>query len=246
MRHVLVAAMVLQIGLPSPASALVVLSAGTLEAGVRQLAAQFERETGNSVRIEIGNAPQLTARLAAGSPADVLIAPAAVVDQAIADQRVVGRSRTPVGRVGVAVVVRAGAARPDVASPDGLRRALLEADAVIYNQGSSGAYIDRLLRDLGVADRIAPKAFRVLNGEAVMERLAGGRGSELAFLAMSDAIRAAGVQYVGPLPASLQNYTRYDAAIMAGASEAAAAETFIRYITTPPAKRTLEAAGVVP
>jgi molybdate transport system substrate-binding protein len=226
------------------ASDLVVMSAGALEAGMVQLAAQFQRDAGHAVRVEIGNAPQLAARLSAGDAADVLVAPANVVDQAIADARVVAASRKTVGRIGVAVVVRAGAPKPDISSADALRRTLLSADAVIYNQGSSGTYIETLLATLGVAERIQPKAVRVLNGEAVMERLAGARGSELAFLAASDAIRAPELQYVGPLPQPLQNLTAYDAVVMKTAREPAVAADFVRYITSAAARGTLQGAGV--
>jgi molybdate transport system substrate-binding protein len=226
------------------AAELVVMSAGALEAGIMQLAAQYGRDTSHTVRVEIGNAPQLTARLAAGSAADVLIAPTTVVDQAIADRRVVAASRTTVGRVGVGIVVRAGAATPDVSDTDAVRRALLAADAVIYNQGSSGTYVETLLAQLGIADRVRTKTVRVLNGEAVMEQLANARGSELAFLAMSDAMRGSGLQYAGPLPAALQNHTAYDAAIMTAAREPRVAAEFIRSLTTDGARRTLRAAGV--
>ena len=220
------------------------MSAGALESGIMQLAAQFGRDAGHVVRVEIGNAPQLTARLAAGDSADVLVAPTSVVDQAVADARVVAASRTTVGRVGVAVVVRAGATVPDVSSADALRRALLAADAIVYNQGSSGTYIEKLLSGLGIADRVRTKSVRVLNGEAVMERIGNARGSEIAFVAIPDAIRGTALRYVGPLPPALQNFTTYDAAVMNGAREPAAAAEFLRFITTAGARRTLLAAGV--
>jgi molybdate transport system substrate-binding protein len=165
------------------------------------------------------------------------------MDQAIATGRVVAGSRMTVGRVGVAVVARAGAPKLDVATPDALRRALLAADAVIYNQGSSGTYVEMLLATLGIADRVRPTSVRVLNGEAVMERLARAQGSEIAFLAMSDAIRATGLQYAA-LPPPLQNLTTYDAAILAGAREPRVAAEFIRSLGTDRARRTLRAAGV--
>jgi molybdate transport system substrate-binding protein len=226
------------------AAEIVVMSAGALEAGMMQLAAEYGRASGHTIRVEIGNAPQLTARLAAGDTADVLIAPAAVVDQAIADNRAVAASRVSVGRVGVAIVVRAGAPKPDVSSAEALRRALLAADAVVYNQGSSGAYIETLIAKLGIADRLAAKRVRVLNGEAVIERLANARGSELAFLAMSDAIRTTGLQYAGPLPGPLQNFTAYDAAVMRTAREPLAANEFVRFVTSAAARQTLRAAGI--
>jgi molybdate transport system substrate-binding protein len=226
------------------AADLVVMSAGALETGIMRLASKFARETGHGVRVEIGNAPQLTARLSAGDSADVLIAPANVLDQAVADARVVAASRTAIGRVGVAVIVRAGAAAPDISSADALRRALLAADAIVYNQGSSGTYIEKLLGALGIADSTTAKTIRVLNGEAVMERIVNARGSELAFVAVPDAIRGTGMRYVGPLPPALQNFTTYDAAVMNKAREPAAAAEFLRYISTAAARRTLVAAGV--
>jgi molybdate transport system substrate-binding protein len=226
------------------AADLVVMSAGALEAGMMRLAAAFGRDAGHTVRVEIGNAPQLTARLAAGDAADVLIAPAAVMDQAAADARIVASSRTAVGRVGVAVVVRAGAPPPDVSSPGALRRALLAADAIVYNQGSSGTYIEKLLAQLGIAGQVAGKTVRVLNGEAVTERIANAHGSDIAFVAIPDAIRGTGLRYVGPLPPPLQNFTTYDGAVMNRAREPAAAAAFLRYITSAAARRTLNDAGV--
>jgi molybdate transport system substrate-binding protein len=226
------------------AAELTVMSAGALEAGMMQLADEFGGAAGHTVRVEIGNAPQLAARLAAGDAADILVAPANVMDQAVAGGRVVAASRTTVGRVGVAIVVRAKAPAPDVSSADALRRALVAADAVIYNQGSSGTYIETMLRDLGIADRIRSKSVRVLNGEAVTERIVSARGSEIAFVAITDAVRGSGLRYVGPLPPPLQNFTTYDAAVMSKAKEPAAAAEFLRFMTTPDAKRALLAAGV--
>ena len=125
-----------------------------------------------------------------------------------------------------------------------LRDALLAADAVIYNQGSSGAYVERLMAELGIADRLQGRTVRVLNGEAVMERLAGSRGTALAFLAMSDAIHATGLQYAGALPPALQNFTTYEAAVMTGAREPLAAAEFLRTLTTDASRRTFRDAGV--
>ena len=226
------------------AADLAVISAGALEAGITQLATQFERDTRHTVRVQIGNAPQITARLASGDTADVLVAPAAIVEQALKDGVAVRTTRETIGRVGVAVVVRAGAPRPDIATVDALRTALLAAPAVIYNQGSSGTYIEQMLAGLGIADRVNAKRVRVLNGEAVMERMAAATGDEIAFLAMSDAIRAGGLQFVGPLPPALQNFTMYEAAVMSQAREPVVAAQFVRSIAGPQARTVWMRAGV--
>jgi molybdate transport system substrate-binding protein len=226
------------------AAELTIMSAGAVETGLRRLVERFERDTGHSVNVEIGNAPQLDARLKTGDTADVLIAPAAVMDRAVASGQVRQETRVTLGRVGVAVVVRAGAPPPDIGTPDALRSALLAAGAVIYNQGSSGTYIERMIARLGIAEQVASKAVRVLNGEAVTDRIATGGAADLAFMAIPDAIRGAGLRYVGPLPAALQNVTTYDAAVMRSAREPRAADAFLTFATTEAARQALRATGI--
>ncbi|HEY6362349.1 MAG TPA: substrate-binding domain-containing protein, partial [Vicinamibacterales bacterium] len=144
-----------------------VMSAGAVEPGLVRLIEQFKRSSGHSVEVQFGSAPQLTARLEAGQPGDVLIAPTAVMDRAVAARKVDSSTRTPVGRVGVGIVVRRGAAAPDVSTPDRLKNALLGADAVMFTRGSSGQYVERLLTKLGVAAAIASKIVRAEDGEGL-------------------------------------------------------------------------------
>jgi len=55
---------------------------------------------------------------------------------------------------------------------------------------------------------------------------------------------AKGLKLVGPLPAEIQNYTSYEAALMTGASSADAARAVLRYLVTPAAKVAFVAGGV--
>lgn len=228
------------------AAELAVMSAGAVEPGLLVLVDQFMKTSGHSVRIEYATGPQLAERLAAGRTADVLIAPAAVVDRAIADRRVDAGTRVTVGRVGVGVVVRRDAPTPDVPSVDALRRAVLAADGVVYNQGSSGVYVDGMLNRLGVMDAIRTKTVRVSNGDATMQRLVTGSGNEIGFAAISEIKLAEpkGVRLVAPLPDAVQNFTTLDAVVMAGAHEPGAAAEFVRFMTTTAARQTFAAVGV--
>ena len=88
------------------------------------------------------------------------------------------------------------------------------------------------------------KTVRVLNGEAVTERIANARGNDVAFMAIPDAIRGKGLRNVGPLPPPLQNFTTYEGAVMNSAREPAAAAAFLQFIRTAPARRVLQVAGV--
>ena len=223
-----------------------VMSAGAVEPGLVRRIEQFNRSSGHTVQVEFGTGPQLTARLAGGQTGDVLIAPKAVMDQAAADRAVNVPTRTTVGRVGVGIVIRGAAPAPDVSSVDHLRTALLAADTVVYNRGSSGAYIERLLTQLGVANQIASKVVRVENGDAVMQRLIAGKGTEIGFGAITEIrlFESRGARLLAPLPDAVQNFTAYDAAVMAATRAPQAAAEFVRFITTPEARSVFAAVGV--
>src|ERR687895_752676 len=102
------------LGLYSSSTPLAVWSAGAVEEGVLRLTARYEREAGHDITTLFGTGPELEKRLASGGSADVLIAPAAVVERAVKAGRVVSGTETPIGRVGVGVTVRRGTVRPNV------------------------------------------------------------------------------------------------------------------------------------
>jgi len=228
------------------AAELSVMSAGAMEAAIAPLAVQFQQVSGHTVTVEYGTAPQLAARLTHEHPADVIIAPAALLDQAVADGLAVAPSRVTIGRIGVGVFVRAGSTRPDVSSATALRAAVLAAEHIVYTQGSSGQYIDTMLATLGVAGQLTSKLVRLADAETALARVATGTSRDLGFGAITaiKAFEGKGTTYVAPLPESLQNFTGYDGAVMTGARAPQAAAGFLQFLTTPAARRTLEGAGL--
>ena len=228
------------------AAELSVMSAGAMEAAIAPLAIQFQQASGHTVTVEYGTAPQLAARLTHERPADVIIAPTVVVDQAVAEGLAVAPSRVTIGRIGVGVFARAGAPKPDVSSATALRAAVLAAEHVVYTQGSSGQYIDAMLATLGVSGQLTSRLVRVADAETALARVAAGTSRDLGFGAIT-AIKAfggKGTTYVAPLPESLQNFTGYDGAVMTGARAPQAAAGFLQFLTSPAARRTLEGAGL--
>jgi len=223
-----------------------VMSAGAMEPAVAPLAIQFQQASGHTVTVEYGTAPQLAARLTRERPADVIIAPAVVLDQAVAEGLAVAASRVAIGRIGVGVFVRAGTPRSDVSSATALRAAVLAAEHIVYTQGSSGQYIDAMLDTLGVAGQVTSRLVRVADAETALARVAAGTSGDLGFGAIT-AIKAfdgKGTTYVAPLPNSLQNFTGYEGAVMRGARVPQTAAAFLQFLTTPAARLTLEAAGL--
>ena len=223
-----------------------VLSAGAVEPGIVKLADQFRRETGNRVRIQFGTAPQLEKRLSGGEVADVLIAPPGLMEAQVRRNKIEADSHFAIGRVGVGVVVRSGAAEPDIANLDRFKQSLLSADSVVYNQASTGLYLEKLFDLLGIGDQLKAKTTRYANGAQVLEHVIGGKGNEIGFGAITEIrlFEPKGLKFVGPLPAQVQNYTSYSAGVMSEAPSPEVARDFVRYLGTTAAKATFSAAGI--
>lgn len=223
-----------------------VLSAGAVEPGLRAFAQLVKAQTGHDLVIQFNTAPRTAERLAAGETFDVLISPPAVIEQAARNGKVEAGSRVPVGRVGAGIVVRTETPAPNVATVDALKQALLGADAIVYNTASTGLYLDRLFEKMGVLDQVKPKTTRYPDGAAVMEHLLRTKGNVLGFGAMTEIrqYEPKGLRLVGPLPADVQNYTSYDAALMTAASAAGPAKAALALLATPEGKAAFMSAGV--
>jgi molybdate transport system substrate-binding protein len=237
--------MLAALAVPLSAAGLSTLATQAVEAALTTFARDYRQQTGTDVQISFDTGPNLARRVAAGEAADILIAPAAVVDQAITDGRAVGASRVEIGRVAVGVATRRGVPRPDISSVEALKTALLEADAVVYSQGTSGLYIQQMLADLGLTEQLTGKARQLASGAVAMARIGAGTGNEIGFTMISEikAAEAKGVVLVGPLPAAVQHYTTYAAAVMTRSSSAGAARAFLGYIRSPAARNVLAATG---
>jgi molybdate transport system substrate-binding protein len=150
------------------------------------------------------------------------------------------------GRVGVGVVVRDGAPLPDISSTAALRASLLEAEAVVYNTASSGTYIDGILKKLGVFDQIQGKLVRLWDGTAVMHHLMEGKAKEFGFGGITDILgyRDQGLRLVGPLPAEIQNYANYSAAVITAAPNPNDAKAFMTYLASPDGRALFLANGI--
>jgi len=230
----------------APAAELKVLSVGSINPGLGNNGDQFKKDTGNEITIQVDTAPGLSRRLAMGETADVLIATADVIDEATKAGKIVAGTRTLVARVGVGVTVRKAAKMPDVKNPAGLKQALESADSIVYNEGSSGLYLDKLFAQMGIADKLKAKTTRYPNGGQVAQHIVNGKGNEIGFLPVPYIMSnlAQGIQFVGPLPGETQNYTSYEAAVMSGGKATDAAKQFVKYLTTAGAKKIFAATGV--
>src|SRR5262249_25670514 len=159
----------------------------------------------------------LSKRIEGGEAFDLAVLTPAAVNELSGKGKFVAGSRVNLARVGVGVVVKEGAPKPDIGSVDAFKRAVLAAKFGAYIDtapaagGSSGIYVAGLLDKLGIAGEVKPKA-KLIPGGAVAAHIAKGE-AELGIHQISEILPVKGVTLVGPLPADIQNYTVYAAGI---------------------------------
>jgi len=241
-----VLAVLIAAGAVASAAELKVLMIGAINPGFSNIAKQYKSDAGHNVTMQVDTAPGLTKRIAGGESADILIAPDNVIDEAANQGKAIAATRVPaVAKVGIGLAVPAGRKAPNVLTVDALKRALLSADSIVYNQGSSGIYIDKMLEQMGIAEQLKAKTVRFANAGQVVQHVMDAKNNEIGFAPLPEIFSQdpKRLQSAGPLPSAVQNYTSYSAAVMTGGN-AEVAKDFIRYLTAPAAKRTFAAAGV--
>jgi molybdate transport system substrate-binding protein len=226
-------------------ASLAVLSAGAIEPGLKAAAAAFEKQNGHAVKITFNTAPELKKRMDANPAFDVVIAPPAVIGEFAAAGKL-AETRANVGRVGMGVAVRDGAAAPDISNAEGLKRSVLAADSLVFNRASTGLYLEGLLKKMDVYAQVEGKTTRYPDGAAVMEHVIKGKGNEIGFGAITEILlyQGKGLKFVGPVPAEVQNYTSYTAAPLASGKHQDLAQQFVSFLAGPVGKPLFVAAGV--
>jgi len=223
-----------------------VLSAGAFKQVVLALAPDFEKASGHRLVVDNDTAGALKKRIEGGEAFDVAIITPAVVDELTAAGAIAAGSRVDVATVGVGVVVKEGAARPDIATVDAFKRALLSAKSVAYidpaSGGSSGIYIDNLLERLGIAGEVRSKA-KLKKGGYVADLIVSGE-AELGLHQISEIVPVKGAVLVGPLPKEIQNTTTYAAGIGARSAHKEAAAQLIKTFMGTSAAAVLRAKGM--
>jgi molybdate transport system substrate-binding protein len=154
---------------------------------------------------------------------------------------------TVIARVGIGVFVRKGAIKPDVGSVNAFKRALLEARSIAVNVNPANpvaGYAIRLFDRLGIAAELKPKNI-VGGGGNALQAVARG-DAEIGFTQISEVIAEPGVDFVGPLPAEIRNYTVFTAAIPANSKEQGAAKALIEFLASPRSIAILKSKGLDP
>ena len=227
-----------------------VMISGGLSAAYNALVPEFERATGNKVITAYGPSMGTTVnaipmRLERGEPADVLILVGYALGDLIKQGKVAADSRVDLVKSKIGVAVKSGAPKPDISSPDALKRALLAAKSVAYSDSASGVYIStEMFKKLGIVDEMKDKA-RKIPATPVAEIVAHG-DAEIGFQQISELKPVAGIDIVGPLPDALQKVTVFSAGIASVSKEPDAGKALIKFLASPAARDTIIKSGLEP
>ena len=242
--------------LPGSASAedvRVMISAGFYQV-YAELGPAFERATGHRLVTtrgpSMGDSPEaIPTRLARGETADVVILDGGAADELAKRGIVRAGSKIDLAKSQIGMVVRAGAAKPNIGTVEGFKRTLLDAASIAYSDSGSGTYLSTtLFAKLGVADQVARKSRKVRgppSGEPVAAVVARGE-AEIGFQQVSELIHVAGVTFVGALPAELQPGFSFVGAITTSARQQDAALALLRFLASPDAASTILKNGLAP
>jgi molybdate transport system substrate-binding protein len=215
------------------AAELKILTSPALTETWEALAPKFEA-TGHKLTIVYAPSGAIAKRVSEGETADLLISTPAGIDSLIKAGKVLGGTNTPIANSPMGVAVLKGASKPDISTPDALKRALLAAKAVAYTDpasgGASGAHMAKVLDRLGIANEVNAKA-KLGRGTPVANFLVSGE-ADLAIQQMPELLHVKGAEVIGPLPGDLQNVTTFAAGIPTGA-QTEAAKALIRFLQTP-------------
>jgi len=221
------------------------LASNAVKEACSELLPYFEKISGHTVKATWGGTVDITKRIAGGEVVDIVVIPASGIDDLIQQGRLSAGSRKDFVKSVIGVAVRPGAPRPDMSSGETIKRALLESKSIVLSSGPSSIYLAGLFKRMGIAEAIKSKTKQLAPGLSVGEALARGEG-DIGFTQVSELLAIQGIDYIGPLPADIQQITVFSIGLHANAPSAEAAKALIQFLTSPEAAPAIRHSGLEP
>ena len=222
-----------------------VLAPNAAKEAVTEAVTVFEKTSGDRVILSWTGTEAITKRVAEGEAVDVVVNAGQNIERLSKDGKLLGPTRTDFARSGIGIAVPASAAKLDVSTAEKLKQVLLAARTVVVSSGTSGRHMVETFGKLGIADQLKVKTKQPLSGAQISDLLSSGEG-DVGFQQVSELMHAKGIQYLGPLPADLQNYTVYSAAAHAGSTNLEAANALLAALRAPSTAAVIRASGMEP
>ena len=209
-----------------------------------ELFTRYQKSAGCDISLESVGGVDAAKRVQAGEAFDAVILASNVIDQLIAEGKITGK-RVDLVKSGVAVVVKAGAARPDISTEEALKQAVRLAKSVGYSTGPSGTHLAGLFARWGIAEEIKSRFIQASPGVPVGSLVAKGE-MELGFQQLSELIHLKGVDILGPLPPSAQIITTFSGGVAAASAQPDTVRALLDFLASPQAAAEKRANGMDP
>ena len=242
-------------------SEITLLAVGPMRVPTQKIVANFEAKTGQKVKVTYGNGVETRRMVAKGQALDVslIIAP---FPGAISSGAIVPGSATLVASILTAVGVPKGRTKPDISTPAAVKKALLAAKSIGYEDPDftvAGQGPLEALNKLGIADQVATKSQVELGPGAqgispaasnnvikTSKRLENG-DIDIGMLMLSDMLPEKDkYDIVGVLPREISTPVAVVGFISTHASDATAAKVLLQYLASPEAGAIWKEAGYEP
>ena len=210
-----------------------------------ELATAYRQQSGVAVAFESVGGVDAARRIEAGEPFDVVVLAADAILKLVNAGRVIADSATDVVRSPVAIAVRAGKPRPDIASEDALRRAVLEMPTLGYSTGPSGVEVMKLFERWDIADTVRERVVQAPPGVPVGQLVASGQ-VELGFQQLSEMMHVPGIDVLGTMPPGCEIVSTFSAGVCATSARPEAARAFIAFMQSPAATEAKRRHGMEP
>lgn len=235
---------------PAQGAELVIWTSQGSVPNVREVSDAFARSSGHKVTIVQVGSSGLERRLASGENPDVAIIGHEELEELAKKGIVVAGTSKPWLTVGLGVAVRAGAPKPDISTVEAYKAALIAAKSIGYSFGCSGMNVAKGIEELGLTEQLKAKTVRTGSqsgpgGGPVSEHLVKG-DFELGIQQPNIMIGAAGIDYVGPAPGTLNKQCVTSIGLMTASKQPDTAKTMIAFMLSPAAAPLLRKTHVEP
>jgi molybdate transport system substrate-binding protein len=226
-----------------------IMSAGAVQSMVTALGNEFAAAKGHKLDLNFATVGALRERLSGGEQTDVAILSESAIAALAKTNLFVPGTIKNLGRTRTGVVIREGAAKPDISTVENFKRALVNARAVSYSDpkggGSSGTFFAGLLERLGIADQVNRTAVLKKRGFEVAQAVVDGE-ADIGTTFISEILTVKGAAVAGPLPGELDNPNTYTGALFAGSGQRELAAALLAALSDPASRPRWVAAGLEP
>jgi molybdate transport system substrate-binding protein len=227
-----------------------IMSTAALNAVITELAPAFERASGHRLAVQYGASATLKKQIETGAAPDVTILTPALIEDLTKQGKIAADTQATIARTGVGAAVRKGAPKPDIRTVEAFKKTLMTARSIGYTDpalgGLSGVYVGGLIERLGLAGELKSKTKLTSNAPHALTNAVASGEIELGLIQISEIVPEPDVELVGPLPAELQNYSVFTAAMLASSKEQDASRALIKFLASPAALTVIKAKGMEP